>query len=133
MCTKIMNCRQSQYNFCSYLLFLVDFFFYLPFFSYVRLLCLTNAIRRRIRVKSLSTQEVQHYTPSGPRDWLDILRQKWSGDFYKKNVRRKLFFRADTFHLHEHKKDKFCEYNDQQHRLMNVSHYERRPSYFLMA
>lgn len=78
-----------------------------------------------------SRREVRHYTPCfDPRDWLDILRRKRFRVFHEKNVRRKLFSRVDTFHLCEHKKDKYYVYNnDQQHWLMNASHYGRRPSY----
>lgn len=79
---------------------------FLLFFSCAVLLCLTNAIRR-LKVKSLSTgSPTQHYTPSDPRDWLDILRRKRFRSFNEKNVRGKLFSRANTFHLHEHEKDK---------------------------
>jgi len=101
------------------------------YFSYVRLLCLTNAIRR-FQVKSLSTGSPTLYSPLWPKGLIGHTSAETFPGFPREKCSKKIVFPGrHYFHLREHKKDKYYVYNnDQQHWLMNASHYGRRPSYF---
>lgn len=98
----------------------------------MRLLCLTNAIRR-FQVKSLSTGSPTLYF-LWPEGLIGHTSAETFPGFRQEKCSKKIVFPGiDTFHLHEHEKDKYYVYNnDQQRWLMNASHYGMRPSHFLI-